>query len=238
VDHWAAYDAMGQDFDDHAAGGAYNAHYDRPAMLAALGKVADQDVLDAACGPGFYLQELIEGGARVRAFDGSEEMIRLARQRVGEDVEIRHASLDQPLPYDDGSFDIVLCALAIHYAADRRTTFREFFRVLRADGRCVISTQHPTTDWLRKRGSYFDVVLETDTWRFDGREQELRFWREPLGELCAAATDAGFVIRQVIEPRPAESMREAWPDDYAQLLQRPGFLMLDLLRLPEAGTPN
>ncbi|WP_159928868.1 class I SAM-dependent methyltransferase [Rhodococcus sp. WAY2] len=238
MDSWVAYDAMGQDFADHAAGGAANAHYDRPAMLAALGNVADQDVLDAACGPGFYLEELIEGGARVRGFDGSEEMIRLARQRVGEGVEIRQAGLDQPLPYGDGSFDSVLCALAIHYAADRRATFREFFRVLRPGGRCVISTQHATTDWLRKGGSYFDVVLETDIWRVGGREQEVRYWREPLSELCSAATDAGFVIRQVIEPRPAESMRQAWPEDYAQLMQRPGFLMLDLLRLSEVGRPD
>ena len=238
MDHWAPYDAMGQLFDDHAADGAANAHYDRPAMLAALGDIAGKDVLDAACGPGFYLQELIEGEALVRAFDASGEMIRLARKRVGEGVEIRQASLDQPLPYGDGSFDIVLCALAIHYAADRRATYREFLRVLRPGGRCVISTQHPTTDWLRKGGSYFDVVLDTDTWRLGGGEQEVRFWREPLSEVCAAATDAGFVIRQVIEPRPTEGMRQAWPEDYALLQQRPGFLMLDLLRLPEAAVPD
>jgi SAM-dependent methyltransferase len=205
----------------------------RNAGLPCLARIQDHQLHRPA-----HSGELIEGGARVWAFDGSEEMIRLARQRVGEGVEIRQANLDQPLPYGDGSFDSVLCALAIHYAADRRATFREFFRVLRPGGRCVISTQHATTDWLCKGGSYFDVVLETDIWRVGGREQEVRYWREPLSELCAAATDAGFVIRQVIEPHPAESMRQAWPEEYAQLMQRPGFLMLDLLRLPEVGIPD
>jgi hypothetical protein len=46
-----AYDKMGLSFQQHAADSAYNAHYDRPAVLAALGPVAGRQVLDAACGP-------------------------------------------------------------------------------------------------------------------------------------------------------------------------------------------
>ena len=37
---WSAYDEMGQVYADHAADSAYNAHYDRPAVLGALGPVA------------------------------------------------------------------------------------------------------------------------------------------------------------------------------------------------------
>ena len=59
-DLWAAYDRMGLSFQEHAADGAFNAHYDRPAVLAALGPVTGLRVLDAACGPGLYLRELLE----------------------------------------------------------------------------------------------------------------------------------------------------------------------------------
>ena len=34
-DLWDAYDRMGLSFEQHAADSAYNAHYDRPAVLAA-----------------------------------------------------------------------------------------------------------------------------------------------------------------------------------------------------------
>ena len=38
-DLWDAYDRMGLSFQQHAADSAANAHYDRPAVLAALGLV-------------------------------------------------------------------------------------------------------------------------------------------------------------------------------------------------------
>ncbi|WP_169914653.1 class I SAM-dependent methyltransferase [Rhodococcoides yunnanense] len=229
---WAVYDAMGASFVDHAADGAYNAHYDRPAVLAAIGAVEGLDVLDAACGPGFYLQKLVDAGARVRGFDASEEMVRLAKERVGGEVDIRRADLDSTLPYDDESFDLIVCALAIHYSSDRSATFGEFFRLLRPGGRCVVSTGHPASDFARKAGSYFDVVMESDTWNISDTESyEVRFWREPLSSLTAAATDSGFVIRSLIEPRPTESMLERWPEDHAELSRAPAFLVLDLLRL-------
>lgn len=229
---WLAYDEMGPAYEAHAANGTYNAHYDRPAMLAALGPVAGLRVLDAACGPGFYLAALIAAGARVSGFDASAAMLELARARVGGDVALIEARLGEPLPYDEGAFDLVVCALAIHYVEDRTAALRELFRVLRPGGRLVLSTQHPTTDWLRKGGSYFAVVQETDTWSLEtGAAQTVAFWREPLQSLCDAAADAGFLIQRVIEPTPAPSMREHDPEEYETLLMRPGFLILSLLKL-------
>ena len=124
----------------------------------------------------------------------------------------------------------MVCALAIHYAADRAAAFAEFFRVLRPGGAAVVSTQHPVTDWLRKGSSYFDTTLETDTWMTSAGEVAVRFWREPLSALCGAATSAGFLIEALIEPVPAESMRERYPADYARLTTEPGFLILHLLK--------
>ena len=49
-------------------------------------------------------------------------------------VRIDQAALGQRLPYRDGTFDLVVCALAIHYAPDRGAAFAEFFRVLRPGG--------------------------------------------------------------------------------------------------------
>ena len=229
-DLWDAYDRMGLSFEQHAADSAYNAHYDRPAVLAALGPVTGRQVLDAACGPGLYLRELLDRGAEVTAFDGSPVMLGLATRQAGGRARIDQAALGEPLPYPDRAFDLIVCALAIHYAHDRAAVFAEFWRVLRPGGAAVVSTQHPVMDWLRKGGSYFQVILETDIWHTPAGDQPVRFWREPLSALCAAATDAGFLIEKLIEPLPAETMRERYPEEYEQLSREPGFLILRLLK--------
>ena len=36
-----------------------------------------------------------------------------------------------------------------------------------------------------------DRVLETDAWSMLSGRHEVQFWREPLSDLCAAATDSG-----------------------------------------------
>ena len=147
---WRPYDRMAEEFLAHAEDGAYNAHYNRPTVLELLGDVSGRRVLDAGCGPGLYAEELLARGAEVIGFDASTAMVDLARSRVGDRAEIRVARLDAPIPYPDDSVDVVLCALAIHYVADRHAAFAEFHRVLRPGGAAVVSTQHPTTDWLRK----------------------------------------------------------------------------------------
>jgi ubiquinone/menaquinone biosynthesis C-methylase UbiE len=237
---WDAYDRMGLSFQQHAADSAYNAHYDRPAVLAALGPVTGRQVLDAACGPGLYARELLERGAEVTAFDASPVMVSLARQRTADRVRIDRAALGEPLPYPDSAFDLIICALAIHYASDRAAAFAEFCRVLRPGGAAVVSTQHPVMDWLRKGGSYFQTTLETDIWQTPSGDQPVHFWREPLSELCTAATDAGFLIEKLIEPVPAETMRERYPEDYEKLSKEPGFLILRLLKpaRPNPSPPN
>src|SRR6202034_72539 len=209
-DLWDAYDRMGLSFQQHAADSPYNAHYDRPAVLAALGPVRGRQVLDAACGPGLYLRELLERGAEVTGFDASPVMVSLARQRMAGRVQVDQAALGEPLPYPDDTFDLVVCALAIHYASDRTAAFAEFCRVLRPGCAAVVSTQHPVMDWLRKGGSYFQATLETTMWRMQPGDERVPFWHDPLSALCPAATDAGSFMGKVTEPVPAETMRERY----------------------------
>jgi ubiquinone/menaquinone biosynthesis C-methylase UbiE len=224
------YDEMASTYAEQAADSAYNAHYDRPAMLELVGDVAGLRVLDAGCGPGLYAEELLARGADLVAVDGSVAMVELARQRVGARAEVVHADLNEPLPFHSSEFDLVVCALVIHHLADRAACLREFFRVLRPGGHVAISTQHPTTDWLRKGGSYFETKQEEDVWHRGIAEYTIRFWREPLTALCSAIADAGFLIERLVEPLPALTMRERSPEHWEKLRREPGFLLLRLVK--------
>jgi SAM-dependent methyltransferase len=239
----AQYDGWAEAFAREAEDNPFNAHYDRPAVLRLAGDVRGARVLDAACGPGIYAEELIAGGAAVAGFDVSGEMVELARARLGDRAQIIQADLAGPLPFADDAFDLVVCALAIHYVRDALAPLREFHRVLRPGGRAVLSTQHPAADWLRKGGSYFDVREETDVWeggeftREDG-SFTVRFWRRPLTVLCADAAAAGFYIERLVEPVPTDEVRRRWPDDWQTLAREPGFLALRLAKPPLEGPPG
>jgi SAM-dependent methyltransferase len=221
---------MAGTYEQDVAAAPYNAHYDRPAVLALVGEVAGRRVLDAGCGPGLYAEALVAGGAEVVAVDGSAAMVELARERLGASAQVLHADLGEPLPFASSEFDLVVCALVIHHLDDRGACLREFFRVLRPGGHVVLSTHHPTTDWLRQGGSYFETEEVEEIWHRGERSYTVRFWRQPLTSLCADIADAGFLIERLVEPLPAPSMRERWPERWQKLQREPGFLALRLLK--------
>lgn len=98
------YDVFADEFLAHAGDGFYNAHDDRPACLELLGGVAGVHVLDAACGPGLYAEELVRRGARVGGCDQSPRMIELFRERVpGADARVH--DLNAPLDRVPGGSD-------------------------------------------------------------------------------------------------------------------------------------
>jgi SAM-dependent methyltransferase len=170
------YDVLADEFLDHARDGFWNAYYDRPACLALLGDVAGKRVLDAACGPGLYAAELARRGAEVVGFDQSQRMVEICRTRAG-GGDFRVHDLCDPIDWlPDASVDLALCALAIEYVDDRVAALREMRRVLRPGGALVLSRMHPTGDWLRNGGSYFDVRIIHTTWR----GCPVRNWLAPL----------------------------------------------------------
>ncbi|MDA3643018.1 class I SAM-dependent methyltransferase [Saccharopolyspora indica] len=220
----AQYERFADEFAEHAEDGFHNAHYDRPACLELLGDVAGKRVLDAACGPGFYAAELVARGAQVVGCDISPRMVELAAQRVPS-AEFRVHDLAEPLDWlPDSSVDLVLFALAVEYLDDRLAALRELRRVLRPGGALVLSRMHPTGDWLRHGGNYFESRVVEEVW---SRGWHVRFWTAPLEVTCEELFEAGFLIERLREPRPAESAAAISPERYERLTREPtGFLAI------------
>lgn len=227
------YDSFADEFLEHARNNLFNAHYDRPACLALLGDVAGRTVLDAACGPGLYAAELTSRGATVIGFDQSPRMVELCRQRVPSGRFHAH-DLAQPLDWlPDASVDRVLFALALEYVDDRTSALRELRRVLTPDGALVLSRQHPTGDWLRHGGNYFDARVIEEIWR---RGWQVRYWLTPLQQTCDELHAAGFLIERLMEPRPTAHAAEIDADDYHRLSREPtGFIAIKAIPDPRNG---
>lgn len=218
------YDVFADEFLEHARGGLFNAYYDRPACLSLLGDVEGTTVLDAACGPGLYAEELVARGAHVIGFDQSPRMVELAQRRVPA-AQFRTHDLANPLDWlATQSVDVVLFALALEYVDDRALALRELRRVLRPEGALVLSRPHPTGDWLRHGGNYFEARVVEETW---SRGWHVRYWLAPLERTCEELHEAGFLIERLLEPRPVAAAADIDPDKYQRLTEEPtGFLAI------------
>ena len=95
----------------------------------------DASVLDAGCGSGRTLQELVDYGT-VSGIELDERAAELARSR--EHGEVRVGRLEQ-LPWPDASFDLITCLDVIEHTADDRVTLRELARVCRPGGRLLVT---------------------------------------------------------------------------------------------------
>ena len=224
------YDAMAAEYsaanDDESV---YNSRYERPAMLRLLGDIAGQRVLDAGCGAGQLTAELIDRGASVAGIDVSENMISIARERVGDQAAFFVGSFDGRLPFEDASFDVVVASLALHYLRDWAPPLAEFRRVLRPGGRIVFSTHHPTMDWKQiSPDDYFAKKQITETWTKRGKPFDVTFWRRSLSEMSREIDAAGLVIARIDEPMPDDSLAAIDAKNDAYLRTHPHFLFLTL----------
>lgn len=112
--------------------------------LRSLDLKAGMKMLDAGCGIGnfelFASEKRIES-IEIEAIDPSEHNIAKARTRCGhyKGANFRISDLDKALPYFDNSFDRIICLDTFGSLKDYNTAFAEFSRVLRPDGRLIIT---------------------------------------------------------------------------------------------------
>jgi ubiquinone/menaquinone biosynthesis C-methylase UbiE len=99
---------------------------------------------DLGCGTGQVAAALAPFVARVIAVDRSGDMLQAARRRLrdNDNVEVRRGELEA-LPIADGELDAATLLLVLHHLPDPATALAEAARVLRPDGRLVISDMLP-----------------------------------------------------------------------------------------------
>ena len=97
-------------------------------------------VLDIGCGTGALLMMIHERkkGARLFGVDLSEEMIKVAQAKLGNAADLA-VSDSEKLPFESGSFDLVLCTFSFHHYPNPTVVFKEMHRVLSPEGRIIMA---------------------------------------------------------------------------------------------------
>lgn len=102
-------------------------------------------VLDVATGTGHVALAAARRSAEAVGMDYVPALLDIARRRAtAEDLDVTFEEADaERLPYDDASFDVVMSAIGVMFAADHDAAGRELVRVTRPGGRIGIASWTP-----------------------------------------------------------------------------------------------
>jgi ubiquinone/menaquinone biosynthesis C-methylase UbiE len=161
-------------FDDQAA--AYNRWYATPlgqmvdsvekeAVFSLLPEVQGRRVLEVGCGTGNFSLAWSRQGAEVVGLDCSGPMLARAQDKARrQGLAITWVrGLASSLPFVDGSFDGVMCILALDFMTDRETVLQEMVRVLRPGGFVSVAMLNRFSLWTLKR--VVRVWFKPSLWR-------------------------------------------------------------------------
>jgi SAM-dependent methyltransferase len=114
-------------------------------IVQRVGVGPGEDVLDVACGTGNAAVRAAQAGGRVVGVDLAPELFDDARARAAQaGVEVEWVEGDaEALPYEAGSFDVVLSTFGCPWVPRHQQTAREIARVLRPCGRFGLTNWTP-----------------------------------------------------------------------------------------------
>jgi ubiquinone/menaquinone biosynthesis C-methylase UbiE len=96
------------------------------------------EVASGSGGPAIYTAR--KTGCRVTGIDASESGVANAtKTAAGERVEFQVADADARLPFEDDTFDAILCIDSMNHFMNRALVLREWRRVLRHGGRAIFT---------------------------------------------------------------------------------------------------
>lgn len=182
-------------------------------------------VLDAPCGGGRFSKYFSSVGAQVTGCDGSQQMLRHARQ-AAPGCRFDCTDLTKPLPYQSGEFELVFCNLVLMDLDPIDGLLAGFYRVLRPGGLFYVSLVHPAFfggSWEMDAAGK-KVAKCISRYRTSYRYTN-RFWGEtaqfhrPLSFYFNLAACCGFSLKSVQEPQSE--------DDIIATGELPLFLFLE-----------
>ena len=191
-----------------------------PNLLRIVEPKKGLNILDIACGQGFFSRAFYEKGASVTGCDISKELIALAKKNSPKQIRFDVSPADKIsfLDKEQGSFDVATIVLALQNIKDLADALSEASRALKESGRLILVLNHPafripgrtSWEWDSTKGKQFRRV---DSYMSDGNTQidmtpgekdqnkkisTVSFHR-PLQSYFKALNKAGFAVNRLEE---------------------------------------
>jgi malonyl-CoA O-methyltransferase len=177
---------------------------EEPVVRRMIGDPRALKVLDLGCGTGRHTLWLAAHEASVTGVDFSEGMLEEARRKPGaEQVRFLRHDLHTPLPLGDGEFDLVVSGLVLEHLRELDGFFREVKRVLKNDGRAVVSAMHPAMFLRGSQARFTDPST--------GELVQPGSIAHSISEFVMAAVGARLQLAHIEEVSPDAAFAEKYP---------------------------
>src|SRR6476660_8755722 len=176
---------------------------------------------ELGCGAAQWSIALAEAAARPVGIDLSERQLEHARRLMAEagvDFPLIHGSAEA-VPLPDASFDIVFCDHGAMTFADPYRTVPEAARLLRPGGLFAFSHHSPieTIHWALGEETVGEKLVIDYFGMHHFNDGEESYFQLPYGEWIRLFRANGFIVEDLIEPRPPEGATSSYrnPDEIA-----------------------
>jgi SAM-dependent methyltransferase len=230
-----------------------------PTLLAVVGDVRGQHVLDLGCGNGYLTRRWArEGAAESVGVDASATTLRFARLRDSKRPSGARFVRDDAArlsAFRAGQFDLVVAHMSLMDIEDTEGAVRAVGRVVRPGGRFIFSICHPCFDvdlrsmWVVEHHLYGDTVFrkvagyrEEKTvrvpWKISDTETGYTLsYHRPLPTYVRYLREAGFAVVRLEEPVPQqEALRKSPQGPFMR--EVPLHLVVEAARRPLAAAPG
>jgi len=109
-----------------------------------------EKVLDAGCGTGVYIKELLDRGIVPVGLDEDAGMLDFAARNGGHSSKLVRASIDN-LPFKSLAFDKVISVCTLEFVVHPEAAVSEIARVLKRGGILLLGFLNCNSEWARLR---------------------------------------------------------------------------------------
>lgn len=199
-------------------------HMIDPEIFEILGNVAGKTILDAGCGNGYWVRRLALQAKKVIGIDSSSELISDAKSAKNpKNVEYRIADLLKSIDLPDSYFNIILSSMVFHYLSSIENATAEFKRVLKPNGRIILTVQHPIYQYHFRAQAmaggdsgpfpdpvgYFDRKIVEQT--IMSGKLKIEIFNRPLSDYIRLFLRQGFALIDFAEPEYTDELLSKVP---------------------------
>ncbi len=185
----------------------------KPVPRQWLGDLRGKRVLGLAAGGGQQMPIFAALGAHCTVLDYSPRQLeseRAVAAREGYDIEIIRADMTKPLPFPDGSFDLIFHPVSNCYVREVEPIWRECARVLRPGGTLLAGLDNGTNFLFGPDESRVINTLPFDPVANEGQRRQLAAddsgmqFSHGIAEQIGGQLQAGFTLLDVYDDTNGE----------------------------------